>query len=110
MLSRIQHFACPTCGSPIGEAQPIERLSEGDFTRQQRLIIETMRPHVGAWMPTEQIEKALWDAVGRKSINPSKRLVATQISNMQSELVLYGWTIAGDRRGHYKLIPMERGA
>lgn len=105
MLSRVQNFSCPVCGNHIGEAQPIERVIEGDMTKQQRLILETMQPHVGAWVSVEQIERALWNSTDRKSRNPSSRLISVQITNLRDKLIPCGWMIKGDRRGRYKLIP-----
>jgi hypothetical protein len=110
MLSRIQTFCCPNCGNRIGEAQPVDILASGDLKPQQRVIIRAMQASIGAWVDAADLAAALWGSAQKLHSTPARRRLSVLIADMQADLVRYGWTIAGDRRGHYKLIPMERGA
>jgi hypothetical protein len=104
-------FCCPNCGSQIGEAQSVDVLTAGDLSPQQRKIIGAMQSPVGAWVSSVDIAAAVWgDGQKLRRATPLRRTISVLITRMQGELVRYGWTIASDRRGNYKLIPMERGA
>lgn len=102
-------FSCPCCGNPIGEASPVERILDADLTRQQRTIIGALSERVGDWVRVNAIENLIWETKDTKRpIDANRASISVQVSKAQSILKPLGWFIASDRRGCYRLIPLEK--
>lgn len=108
MLHKLQTFSCPCCGGFIGEAPPIDRLLECDLTRQQRIMVTMLSTNVGQWFSVITIERELWKGDGTKRApNTSAQSISAQVTKMRPAIERSGWSIQSDRRGHYRLIPLE---
>ncbi|SOC45738.1 hypothetical protein SAMN05892877_117127 [Rhizobium subbaraonis] len=102
-------YCCPNCGSSIGEASPVERILDADLTRQQRLIVTALSERVGEWVRVSHLENLIWAGnETKRPIDVSRQSISTQIFKIKEVIRPLGWFVGSDRRGNYRLIPLEK--
>jgi hypothetical protein len=115
MLHQRQVFMCPCCGGFIGEAAPLDAISESRLSDSQKIIFNRLAKTVGRDVTAEALVSLLYDHRSDGGPDRPHQTVSAFVVYLNKRIRKHGWVIISRGRGRYnsakyRLIPLEAGA
>ena len=115
MLQSKQAYCCPACGGYIGDAAPVEFVSDKLPRGHQERIFGILSRRIGRQVSKDTLIDAMYSERADGGPVYADNIVSIEINKLRSQIEGFGWTIVSKGRGSgnkavYRLIPLEAGA